>query len=117
MVYIMETEISNTRNVRKSLEEIYGLGKKRSNLICNKLGIAPSFKTSQLSQSQVNGIMKSLESSEFILTSDLRKSQIIASKNLIRIKSIKGLRRLRGLPVRGQRTHTNAKNCRSRKNL
>jgi len=113
----METEISNTKNIRKSLEDIYGLGKKRSNLICNRLGLASGFKTSQLSQSQVRDIVKIIEKSNLAVTADLKKLQIMASKTLVSMKSVRGLRRLRGLPVRGQRTHTNAKNCRSRKNF
>lgn len=117
MVYIMETEISNTKNLRKSLEDIYGLGKNRSNLICNRLGLASGFKTSQLSPSQIRDIVKIVDESKLVVTADLKKLQIMASKTLVSIKSVKGLRRLRGLPVRGQRTHTNAKNCRSRKNF
>lgn len=114
MIYVLETEISNTKNIRESLSEIYGLGKKRSNLICDRLGLSANLKTSHLSQTQVNAIGKEIEKSQLLVTGNLKKLRILLSKSLVSIKSLRGLRRLRGLPVRGQRTHTNAKNSRSR---
>ena len=112
MVYLLETEISNTKQIRKSLRGIYGLGKKNTKLICNKLGLAKNVNISELSRFQVNKITEHIETFKIPVTSNLKKTQSLATKNLINIKTVRGLRRLRGLPVRGQRTHTNAKNAR-----
>ena len=54
-------------------------------------------------------LTKSIEKSKLILTNELKKFQSLSLRTLIDIKSYKGLRRLKGLPVRGQRTHTNGK--------
>jgi small subunit ribosomal protein S13 len=54
-------------------------------------------------------LLKLIESSDLIITSDLKKLKQIVTKKLVAIKSYRGLRRIDGFPVRGQRTHTNAK--------
>lgn len=113
MVYLLETEISNTKKIRKSLRSIYGLGKTQTTSICNKLGLAKNVNVSDLSRFQINKLIHYVENCKTPVTSNLKKTKSLAKKHLINIKSLRGLRRLRGLPVRGQRTHTNAKNARS----
>jgi len=56
MIYFLETEISNTKKVNKSLENVYGIGKKKINLICKKLGIAKNLQTSDLLNKQVTNM-------------------------------------------------------------
>jgi small subunit ribosomal protein S13 len=108
MIYIFETEILNNKPIYFSLQKIYGIGKKQSNLLCKKLGFSYNLKTSNLSSDQLVKLIKSIEKSQLILTNELKKYQSLSLRTLIDIKSYKGLRRLKGLPVRGQRTHTNA---------
>lgn len=113
MVYILETEISNTKKIRKSLIGIYGLGKNNSKLICKQLGLAKNVCISDLSRFHINKLIQHIDNSKTPVTSNLKKIKSLSKKKLVDIKSIRGLRRLRGLPVRGQRTHTNARNARS----
>ena len=115
MIYIFETEISNNKSLIFSLQKIYGLGKNNSNLICKKLGFSKNLKTSELSSSQISKLVKAVEKSELLITNKLRKSQVFSLRNLVNIKSYKGLRRLKSLPVRGQRTYTNSKTARRQK--
>lgn len=109
MIYIFETEILKNKSLQFSLQKIYGIGKKQSSLLCKQLGFSKNFKTSDLSKDQIFRLIKRIENSNLILTSELKKLQISLFRNSVEIKSYKGLRRLKGLPVRGQRTHTNSK--------
>jgi len=115
MLYIFETEISNNKTIYFSLKKIYGLGNYQINLIGKKLGFANNLKTRNLTSDQVIKLIKTIESSHLKITGELKKLQIFTLKNLIDIKCYKGLRRIKGLPVRGQRTHTNAKTARFNK--
>jgi len=107
MIYIFETEISNSKFLVFSIQKIYGLGKFNANSILKQLGFSNNLKTSELSTKQISKLIKLIENSKLIITSDLKKLQSFSLRNLVEIKAIKGLRRLNGYPVRGQRTHTN----------
>ena len=109
MVYIFETEILNNKSLIFSLRSIYGLGIVRSRLLCRKLGYSENLTISDLSEDQVNELISLIQKSGLVLTNELKKFQIFLLKQKVSIKSYRGLRRIRGLPVRGQRTHTNAK--------
>jgi small subunit ribosomal protein S13 len=115
MIYIFETEILNNKPLIFSLQKIYGLGKKNSSLICKQLGFSNNLQTSKLSNDQISKLIKAIEKSDLIITNELKKLQAFSLRNLIDIKSYKGLRRLNGLPVRGQRTHTNSRTSRRQK--
>jgi small subunit ribosomal protein S13 len=114
MVYLFESELPENKSVFLSLMHIYGLGKFNSFLICKRLGFLKNLKIKNLSKEQVNKLLKTVEHLNIKLASDLKKSKILSTKKLISIKSYKGLRKTRGFPVRGQRTHTNAKTSRKR---
>lgn len=115
MIYIFETEILNNKSLIFSLKKIYGLGKFQTTFLCKKLGFSQNLKTSELTNEQIIRLIKLIENSNLKITNELKKLQIFALKNLIEIKSYHGLRRLKGLPVRGQRTHTNAKTAKRTK--
>jgi small subunit ribosomal protein S13 len=115
MIYIFETEILNNKPLTISLQKIYGLGQKNSSLICKQLGFAQNITPSQLSNEQIAKIIKFVEKSNLAITNDMRKIQSISLRNLVDIKSYRGLRRISGLPVRGQRTHTNSKTAKRQK--
>jgi len=112
MIYFLETEISNTKKVNKSLENVYGIGKKKINLICKKLGIAKNLQTSDLLNKQVTNMSQHVSDSKTLIGNSLKKENLLFSQKLVNIKSFRGLRKIKGLPVRGQRTHTNAKTSR-----
>lgn len=115
MVYLFETELNENKSVYLSLTRIYGIGKPNSNLICKILGLSKNIKFKNLSNEQINKLIKVIESLNISITSDLKKINFLRLKELISIKSYRGLRRHHGLPVRGQRTHTNAKTARKRR--
>jgi small subunit ribosomal protein S13 len=115
MVYLFESELNENKSVYLSLTSIYGIGKANSSLICKKLGLSKNIKVKNLSKEQINKLIKIIESLNISSASDLKKTNLLKLKELISIKSYRGLRRYQGLPVRGQRTHTNAKTARKRK--
>ena len=115
MIYIFETEILNFKTIQFSLQKIYGLGKHQSSQICKKLGFTSNLKVNFLNNDQIFKLIKTIEEMELKITSELKKSQVFALKKLVDIKSYRGLRKIRGLPVRGQRTHTNAKTAKQYK--
>jgi cytochrome c oxidase subunit 3 len=115
MIYLFESEISENKPIFISLTQIYGIGYSTAVFICKKLGFSKNLKTKDLSQEQIVRLVKTIEILKLNIASDLKKSNLIGLKNLISIKSYRGLRRNQGLPVRGQRTHTNARTAKKRK--
>ena len=114
MLYLLETKLPENKSVVFALTKVYGIGEKTAYLICKKLGFSINLKTKDLTQEQVEEIIQLVDSLNLTLNNELKKLRSLNLKTLISIKSYRGLRRVRGLPVRGQRTHTNAKS--SRKN-
>ena len=109
MIYIFDTDIDNSKSITISLRKIYGLGNYQIKNICKRLGFSSNLKTSKLNNDQIIKIIKIIENSGLKITNDLKKYQIFNLRKLIEIKCYSGLRKIKGLPVRGQRTHTNAK--------
>ena len=117
MIYLFETELPEKKSIYYSLQKIYGLNNSQVKFICKTLGYSLNVKISQLSKDQLNQLIKFIENSSIIINNDLKKLNYKIFKNLIDIKSYKGLRRLNNLPVRGQRTRTNAKTSRRLKKI
>jgi small subunit ribosomal protein S13 len=115
MIYLLESELPENKSVYFALTHIYGIGKANSFLICRKLGFSTNLKVKNLSKDQIIKLMKTIETLNIELASDLKKAESLITKTLISIRSYRGLRKKQGLPVRGQRTHTNAKTARKRK--
>lgn len=115
MVYLLESKLPEHSSIHFALTKIYGLNKSTSVLICKKLGFSTNFKVETLSKDQINDIIKILDSSELFLTQDLKKLRLSAFKVGVFIQSYKGKRKMKGLPVRGQRTHTNAKTAKKKR--
>jgi small subunit ribosomal protein S13 len=112
MLYILETKLSDHKSVYFALTNIYGIGKSIAFIICKKLGFSINLKIKDLTPEQVVEMVQLIDSLNLNLNNELKKLNSLILKNLVSIKSYKGLRRVRGLPVRGQRTHTNAKSAR-----
>ena len=109
MIYILETKLLENKSVYFSLTKIFGIGRFNSFLICKKLGLSYNCRLSKLTPDQILKLIKFIENLSLLINSNLKKSKIILAKKLVQIKAYKGIRKLRGLPVRGQRTHTNGK--------
>ena len=114
MVYLFESELSKNKGLPFALISIYGIGKANASFICKKLGFSTNLIVGNLSKEQLSKLVKCIESLDLLIAGDLLKVRLLVSKKLVSIKSQKGLRRFQGLPVRGQRTHTNAKTARKR---
>jgi small subunit ribosomal protein S13 len=112
MIYILETKLYENNSIFFELKNIYGIGNYKSLDICKKLGFAKNLKVKNLTEDQIKRLLKIADNSNLIITSDLKKFKNLILKNLISIKSYRGLRRIKGLPVRGQRTHTNSRTSR-----
>ena len=114
MVYLFESELPKNKLLLFALIHIYGIGKANSSLICKKLGFSRNLTVKDLSKEQIGKLIKIIESLNTEVAGDLLKSRLLTAKKLVSIKSYRGLRRYQGLPVRGQRTHTNARTSRKR---
>lgn len=115
MLYLLETNLSDQKSVFFALATIHGIGKNTAFSICKKLGFSINLKIKDLNQEQITEILQLVDSLELLLNNELKKFKSLTLKKLIAIKSYRGLRRVRGLPVRGQRTHTNAKSAKRHK--
>jgi small subunit ribosomal protein S13 len=114
-MYLLETELIKDKSIFLALKNVYGIGKSKSYFFCKRLGFSFSLKVNDLSDEQITKLLKLIETSNVILTSDLKKIKQLVIKNLVTIKSYRGLRQIKGFPVRGQRTHTNGKTAKRNK--
>ncbi|CAM9258326.1 unnamed protein product [Discosporangium mesarthrocarpum] len=109
MPYIARTHLPENKVLVHSLSHILGLGLYQSKILCQKLGLALNVRLSELSPKQIKDLSFLVESSSLLIGSDLRKVRKDRLKHLCRINCYRGFRHRKGLPVRGQRTHTNSK--------
>ena len=109
MARIAGVDLPREKRVEIGLTYIYGIGVASSNKILAKAGINPDTRVKDLTDDQVNSIRKVLEDDEYKLEGDLRREVALNIKRLTEIGCYRGLRHRRGLPVRGQRTKTNAR--------
>jgi small subunit ribosomal protein S13 len=116
MPRIVGVDIPREKRIDVSLTYLYGVGPHRSNQILSQAGIDPSTRAKDLSDEQVTKIASVITQS-FEVEGDLRREVSQNVRRLIDIGSYRGLRHRRGLPVRGQRTHTNARTRKGPKNM
>jgi small subunit ribosomal protein S13 len=109
MVYLLESKLPENKSVYFGLTSIFGISNSRSLVICRKLGFSLNFKIKDLSLMQIRQISQLIESLSFIVANDLKRLNLLNNQKLVSTKSYRGLRRKKGFPVRGQRTHTNAR--------
>ena len=108
MARIAGVDIPKDKRVEISLQYIYGIGPASSRRILSSSGISPDTKVKELSEQEVSRIREIIDK-EYKVEGGLRKEVNLNIKRLIEIGSYRGLRHRRGLPVRGQRTRTNAR--------
>ncbi|HOQ44296.1 MAG TPA: 30S ribosomal protein S13 [Bryobacteraceae bacterium] len=108
MARIAGVDLPNKKRAEIGLTYIYGIGRTRSKSILYRAGVDPNKKVADLSEEEVNRIRQIIEE-EGAVEGDLRKEISMNIKRLIEMGAYRGLRHRRGLPVRGQRTHTNAR--------
>jgi small subunit ribosomal protein S13 len=108
MARIAGVDLPRQKRVEIALTYIYGIGVSRSNKILSEAGIDPSVRVKDLSEEESNRIAKILDAQGGV-EGDLRKDVSMNIKRLMEVGSYRGMRHRRNLPVRGQRTHTNAR--------
>jgi small subunit ribosomal protein S13 len=105
---IAGVELPSAKRVEIGLTYIYGIGRTRAVKILDKAGVETGIKVKDLSEDEVLRIQRVIQE-EGGVEGDLRKEVAMNIKRLIEIGCYRGIRHRRGLPVRGQRTHTNAR--------
>jgi small subunit ribosomal protein S13 len=105
---IAGVNIPTAKRVEIALRYIHGIGPAFSKQICEKAGIATEKRVHQLSESEVIQIREIIDS-DFMVEGDLRRKVAMNIKRLMDLGCYRGLRHRKGLPVRGQRTSTNAR--------
>jgi small subunit ribosomal protein S13 len=108
MARIAGVDLPNKKRAEIGLTYIYGIGRTRSLSLLHRAGVNPDKKVAELTEDEVNKVRTLIEN-EGAIEGDLRKETSMNVKRLIEMGSYRGLRHRRGLPVRGQRTHTNAR--------
>lgn len=105
--------LHNNKHLGVALTYIFGVGRSRAQNICSETGIDPSTKVKDLIESQLEALRTAV--AKFVVEGDLRRDVSMNIKRLMDIGCYRGIRHRRGLPVRGQRTRTNARTRKGRK--
>ena len=108
MARIAGVNIPTNKRVIIALTYIHGIGPKIAQSICERVGIAEARRVNELTDAEVLQIREVIDA-EIVVEGDLRRQNSINVKRLMDLGCYRGLRHRRGLPVRGQRTHTNAR--------
>ena len=108
MARIAGVDIPNNKRVEIALTYIYGIGLKSSQDILAKTGINPDTRAKDLSESEVAALRDEIEAN-YHVEGELRRENALNIKRLVEINCYRGIRHRKGLPVRGQRTKTNAR--------
>lgn len=108
MARIAGVNIPTQKRVVIALQYIHGIGRKYAKDICATVGIPDDRRVNQLTDAEVSQIREAIDR-DFVVEGDLRREVAMNIKRLMDLGCYRGLRHRRGLPVRGQRTHTNAR--------
>ena len=108
MARIAGVNIPTNKRVTIALRYIHGIGPSKAQKICEAVGIAPEKRVNQLTDAEILQIRETIDANHMV-EGDLRRERAVNIKRLMDLGCYRGLRHRRGLPVRGQRTHTNAR--------
>ncbi|MBN1850498.1 MAG: 30S ribosomal protein S13 [Deltaproteobacteria bacterium] len=108
MARISGVDLPKNKRIEIALTYIYGIGRSRSQKILNEAGIDCDLKSDDLTEGQITGIRKIIDE-KYKVEGDLRREVSMNIKRLMDLGVYRGLRHRKGLPVRGQRTSTNAR--------
>ena len=108
MARIAGVDIPNNKRVEIALTYIYGIGRKSANDILAQTGINPDTRAKDLTEEEVAKLRDEIENS-YNVEGDLRREVALNIKRLVEVNCYRGIRHRKGLPVRGQRTKTNAR--------
>ncbi len=108
MARIAGVDIPNNKRVEIALTYIYGIGRKSANDIIAQTGINPDTRAKDLTEEEIAKLRDVIENS-YTVEGDLRREVSLNIKRLVEVNCYRGIRHRKGLPVRGQRTKTNAR--------
>ncbi len=108
MARIAGVDLPRRKHVAYALPYLYGIGQATAREICKKANIAPNKRVDELTDAEVKSIREILDS-DYKVEGDLRREVQMNIKRLMDLGCYRGLRHRKGLPVRGQRTHTNSR--------
>lgn len=109
MARLLGVEIPNEKKIEYSLPYIYGIGLPQSRKILGLTNIDPNIRAGELSDEQIAQITQVIQGLKLVIEGDLRREIQMHMKRVLGINCYRGQRHRRGLPVHGQRTHTNAR--------
>jgi small subunit ribosomal protein S13 len=109
MPRLLGVDIRGEKRIDVALRDIYGVGPVNSKEILRKANIDPAIRAKSLNEQQLSQIAHAVQEGKYVIEGDLRREIGLDLKRLQGIKCYRGVRHLRGLPVRGQRTQTNAR--------
>lgn len=109
MARIAGVNIPDNKRVIISLTYIHGIGRHTAELLATEAGIEFSRRVKDLTEDELNRIRKAIETNKVTIEGDLRREVALTIKRLVDMQCYRGLRHRKGLPVRGQRTQTNAR--------
>ncbi len=107
MARIAGINIPSNKHIVIALTAIYGVGQSRARLICDTAGVEPDMKVKDLAESEVSSLREAV--AKFTVEGDLRRESSMNIKRLMDLGCFRGIRHRKGLPLRGQRTKTNAR--------
>ncbi|MDP1874062.1 30S ribosomal protein S13 [Phenylobacterium sp.] len=108
MARIAGVNIPTNKRVVIALQYIHGIGQAKAAEIVHKVGLEPARRVNQLTDAEVLQIRETIDR-DYLVEGDLRRDTAVSIKRLMDLACYRGLRHRKGLPVRGQRTHTNAR--------
>ncbi len=108
MARIAGVNIPTNKRVEIALTYIFGIGPTKAREICHKVGLPRERRVNELAEAEVIQIREAIDSG-YVVEGDLRRTTAMNIKRMMDMGCYRGLRHRRGLPVRGQRTHTNAR--------
>lgn len=114
MPRILGVDIPNDKRTDIALSYLYGIGRKRAADICERLRLDPALRAKNLTEANIGAIVKLLQD-EYLVEGDLRRQIAQDIRRLMAIGCYRGTRHKKGLPVRGQRTKTNARTRKGRR--
>ena len=108
MARISGINIPSGKRIEIALTYIFGIGTTRARSICREAKLDPSKRVNSLTEQELS-IIRDLIDKDYVVEGDLRRDNAVNLKRLVDLGCYRGLRHRKGLPVRGQRTHTNAR--------
>jgi small subunit ribosomal protein S13 len=109
MARIIGVEVPSNKRIDIALRYLYGIGPSNATEILDRANIEPSIRAKDLTEQQLSQIVHAIQEGGYVIEGDLRREIGLNLKRLQAIKCYRGMRHLRSLPVRGQRTQTNAR--------